>query len=59
MCAMGGWGPMFGTKSQINTVFFDTFHVMQYDYFFRTYNVHAMSFTPEEIFEEVGWIGKD
>ena len=22
---MGGWGPMFGTKSQINTVFFDTF----------------------------------
>ena len=40
-------------------VFFDTFHVMQYDYFFRTYNVHAMSFTPEEIFEEVGWIGKD
>ena len=22
---MGGWGPMFGTKSQINTFFFDTF----------------------------------
>ena len=27
---------------------------IQYDYFFRTYNVHAMSFTPEEIFVEVG-----
>ena len=25
MCAVGGWGPMFGTKSQINTFFFDTF----------------------------------
>ena len=23
-CAAGGWGPMFGTKSQINTVFFLT-----------------------------------
>ena len=22
MCAVGGWGPMFGTKSQINPVFF-------------------------------------
>ena len=25
MCAVGGWGLMFGTKSQINTFFFDTF----------------------------------
>ena len=24
MCAVGGWGPMFGTKSQINTFFFLT-----------------------------------
>ena len=24
-CAVGGWGPMFGTKSQKNTFFFDTF----------------------------------
>ena len=24
-CALGGWGPMFGTKSQIDAVFFDTF----------------------------------
>ena len=29
--------------------------LIRYDYFFRTYNVHAMSFTPEEIFEEVCW----
>ena len=25
MCAVGGWGPMFGTKSQINTFFLTPF----------------------------------
>ena len=27
-CAVGGWGPMFGTKSQINPFFFDIFPQM-------------------------------